>query len=370
MKILIVGFGTIGTPLIKLFLETREALDLNEIMFHKNNPYRDKNEKELDFRYRGRIVDFIRWGAKLVAYPKYRNAFETMLAPYGIAPAYSFEEALERADVVIDCTEKEIALGLKEEFYRRYDNGKRLFLAQGSAKGFGKPYAFSVNDAALHHGTDKFLQIVSCNTHQILCVLKTLILDYEGVGNLIDVRCHLDRRVADISQNQSVIGVNIGTPINDVFGAHQTEDADRVLQTIGIREIDMHNTANILPQPFMHVAIFNIRVVQPISRDEVERRFRANPLTAVTYWESNNQGFYEGTGRGHFARILNQTVVQLPSLQVIREGKEIKVCCFTPQDGNSLLSSTAATLWFRNPQTYQDELREHLFKRPFIFDEV
>ncbi|HZI64817.1 MAG TPA: hypothetical protein VFE44_08550, partial [Thermoanaerobaculia bacterium] len=43
-----------------------------------------------------------------------------------------------------------------------------------------------------------------------------------------------------------------------------------------------------------------------------------------------------------------QTVVVLPTLAVRRE-REVYGFCFTPQDGNSLLSSIAAALWLVDP---------------------
>jgi glyceraldehyde-3-phosphate dehydrogenase (NAD(P)) len=52
---------------------------------------------------------------------------------------------------------------------------------------------------------------------------------------------------------------------------------------------------------------------------------------------------------------LNQTVVVEQTLNV-RNGNEINGFCFTPQDGNSLLSSLAATLWFLYPHSYKEKL--------------
>ena len=51
--------------------------------------------------------------------------------------------------------------------------------------------------------------------------------------------------------------------------------------------------------------------------------------------------FSFGRDHGYFGRLLNQTVVPVPTLAV-RDGREISGFCFTPQDGNSLLSSLAA----------------------------
>ena len=67
--------------------------------------------------------------------------------------------------------------GLRED--RRDPKG---FLAQGSEFGFGKPYAMGINDEALVPGEDRFLQIVSCNTHNIACLIKTLGTDGSARG--------------------------------------------------------------------------------------------------------------------------------------------------------------------------------------------
>jgi glyceraldehyde-3-phosphate dehydrogenase (NAD(P)) len=52
----------------------------------------------------------------------------------------------------------------------------------------------------------------------------------------------------------------------------------------------------------------------------------------------------------------------------VRDGHEITGFCFTPQDGNSLLSSIAATAWLMYPETC--EQRIHQFVNSYLFDEV
>ena len=47
--------------------------------------------------------------------------------------------------------------------------------------------------------------------------------------------------------------------------------------------------------------------------------------------------------------------------------KEIVGTCFTPQDGNSLLSSIAASLWFMYPDSYEERLAP---VRPYFFSEI
>ena len=69
---------------------------------------------------------------------------------------------------------------------------------------------------------------------------------------------------------------------------------------------------------------------------------------------------------------MNQTVFCAKSPQIIvePEGDEIIGACFTPQDGNALLSSAATILWYLDPDTYRARMRSLFYKRPYIFTEV
>ena len=95
-------------------------------------------------------------------------------------------------------------------------------------------------------------------------------------------------------------------------------------------------------------------------------RLDTNDLIATTDKVNANEVFSFGRDHGHFGRILNQTVVSIPSLNV-RNDTEITGFCFTPQDGNSLLSSIAITGWFLYPHSYQSKIQ---CLAPFFFDEV
>ncbi len=363
---LIVGTGTIGKPLIRLALEIKNHLGLDEVIFHKN---------QADLKSRGMLHGFHLRGAKLAVYKDKMREFKDLLAPFGFGPSCTFEEALERADVVVDCTAKGVGLSLRDKYYKTFSGKIKGFIAQGSEAGFGKPYAFDINDRALIPGQDNLLQVVSCNTHQILCILKTLGFDPENTGNfdygnVVRARFYLARRAGDISQDESTIGVEVGKAGNSRYGSHQAEDAMRVIGTLTDQDLNLHAAADILNNPFTHVIYFQVELKEKITREEVERRFRKNPLTAVTYQITNNQVFSEGRDRGAYGRIINQTVVCLPSLEVLPGGHEIIGRCFTPQDGNALLSSIAATLWFLDPITYRKRVQELFSEPPFLFQEI
>ena len=95
-------------------------------------------------------------------------------------------------------------------------------------------------------------------------------------------------------------------------------------------------------------------------------KLRLNKNVACTHKTMASTIFSFGRDHGYFGRLLNQTVVSVPTLGV-RKGHEISGFCFTPQDGNSLLSSVAATAWFLDPPTYEQRLQ---FMMPYLFEEV
>ena len=89
----------------------------------------------------------------------------------------------------------------------------------------------------------------------------------------------------------------------------------------------------------------------------------ANTRIAVTYKESANQVFSFGRDHGYYGRLMNQAVVALQTLAV-RNSNEVVGFSFTPQDGNPLLSTVAALLWYLEPETREEKidiLRRYLF---------
>jgi glyceraldehyde-3-phosphate dehydrogenase (NAD(P)) len=98
----------------------------------------------------------------------------------------------------------------------------------------------------------------------------------------------------------------------------------------------------------MHSIWFNLDLTRDMSLDEVRQRLRDNPRVAITDKRYANLIFSFGRDHGYYGRILSQTVVVLPTVTVQRK-RSVYGFCFTPQDGNSLLSSVAATLWLIDP---------------------
>jgi glyceraldehyde-3-phosphate dehydrogenase/erythrose-4-phosphate dehydrogenase len=268
--------------------------------------------------------------------------------------------------VVIDCTAEGLGNRHKRDVYTHLPDTKGC-IAQGSEFGFGKMYARGINDAALVPGEDRFLQVVSCNTHNLAVIVATLGLDEEAPDNLEEGRFVCLRRSTDISQTEAFLPAPEALPHKDPqFGTHHARDAWHLFETVGL-DLNLFSSAIKLNTQYMHSLWFNVRVKRAVSRDEVLAKLQANPYVALTQKTMASTIFSFGRDHGYFGRILNQTVISIPTLTVHEGGHEITGFCFTPQDGNSLLSSLSATAWLLDPDDYDSRL--HIVK-PYLFDEV
>jgi len=351
-NILIVGTGTIGEPLIGLLSDFKNKLNIN-VYFHKRTPLLDECAK---------VESLCNRGAKLVVDKEKTNEFLNLRH----RPVCNYEDALSMADVIIDCTPAgNIAKELHYKPLARKDK-KRLFIAQGSEKGFGLPYAYGINDSALLRSTPDFVQVVSCNTHNICSIIKSLSPDFDKILNS-DFTCI--RRANDVSQNGSFIASpQVGGHPDTTFGTHHARDASKVLETM-YHILPIYSSALKINSQYMHTIRFNVRLTGYHDNHSVEHMFRENPFVALTYKDLANKVFSFGRDHGYYGRIFNQTVVSLPSLGTVNLAGSTKVTgfCFTPQDGNSLLSSIAAALYHIYGQGYIEKMK--MFNK-YLFSEV
>ena len=347
----IVGTGTIGEPLVGILSTFKEQFGIDEVTFHKRTPL---------LTDRSKVVAACRDGAKLAVDKERRQKFVEM----GMVPSYEAEEAIERANVIIDCTP--VGNENKEKLYNKFAGNGRGFIAQGSEDGFGKKYARGINDKALIKGQDQFIQVVSCNTHNLAVLIDTIALGPEKEDNLAESRFVCMRRANDLSQEGDFIPApEVGKHDDPQFGTHQGRDAHYLFKTLGL-DLDIYSSALKLNTQYMHTIHFNLKLRRGINKDELMRRLQGNARVALTNKKSAASVFSFGRDHGMFGRILNQTVIVTQSL-AMRGDKENVGTCFTPQDGNSLLSSIAASLWFMYPDSYEEKLTA---VRPYFFSEI
>lgn len=366
-SVLVVGTGTIGEPLTGLLSIQAKNLGVDEVLFYKHTPRR----ADLPL-----VLGLLRKGATLCTNNENFEKFREM----GVDPTYTFEEALDVSQVIIDCSPSKAGLANKEKFYNNRIEKNRAFIAQGSEFGFGTMYASGINDCVIKK--NKFIQVVSCNTHNISNVLKNLAFDPEkrieenlGPSNLKEANFLVIRRASDISQTQDFIPApEVGKHNDEVFGTHHARDAFHLYKTLGYDENDLKlfSSAIKLNTQFMHTLYFDVRLKNvKLTKEEVIQRFIDDKQTAITYKQQAAQVFSFGREHGHFGRILDQSVVVLPTLHTMdyESGTRIVGYCFTPQDGNSLLSSaTAVTHYLHDDEEEAKNKLKSLLK--YQFDEV
>jgi glyceraldehyde-3-phosphate dehydrogenase type II len=348
----VVGTGTIGEPLIGLLCSFKEQAGFSEVTFHKRSPIPRDVPKLRALIGKGAILS--------VDEDRVRD-FEGL----GIKADLTHEEALDKADVVVDCTPSGVGISNKNRFYEKFLYNTKGFIAQGSEFGFGKMYARGINDKVLQEDKDKFIQVVSCNTHNLCALINTIALS-DGEDNLEEARFLCIRRANDISQVSGFVPApEVGSHKDPVFGTHHARDAYHVFRTRGL-EYNLWSSALKLNTQYMHCIYFTLRLKRAVTKPEVLARLKADELISLTKKTSAGEVFSFGRDHGFFGRILNQTVIVEPALEV-RKGHEVIGFCFTPQDGNSLLSSFSAVTWLLHPNTY---IERTTCLKPYFFPEV
>ena len=343
----VVGTGTIGEPLIGLLTEYKKELGIDEVTFHKNS-----------VSERPKVKALLRRGAKLVVDADKVEGFKAM----GVEPAMLHDQALNEATVVIDCSPK--GMDMKEKLYTHYEHNTKGFIAQGSEFGFGTMYARGINDDVLK-ASGQYVQVVSCNTHNLSCIIDTLALT-EGDDNLLEGSFVCMRRANDISQVKDFCPApQVGSHKDGKFGTHHARDAYHLFQTRGL-ELNLFSSAIKLSTQYMHSLWFDLRLKRPTTLESLKARIKANDRIAITEKKDANTVFSFGRDQGHYGRILNQTVIPLSTLTMPSENRVVGFC-FTPQDGNSLLSSVAAALRFIHPEDFEERIQ---VLKPYFFDEV
>jgi glyceraldehyde-3-phosphate dehydrogenase (NAD(P)) len=347
----IVGTGTIGEPLIGILCEQKSGLGIDEITFHKHTPLTSDKPK---------VQSLINKGARLSVLEDRIDDFKAI----GLEPEFTMEEAIARASVVIDCTPKGFGHANKKKFYEKYTDRVKGFLAQGSEDNFGKKYARGINDHVITK-EDQFLQIVSCNTHNLACLINTIALSISP-DNLLSGKFVCIRRSNDISQTSSFVPApTINDHSDNTYGTHHAKDAAELFKTMNL-DLNLFSSSLKVNSQYMHVVWFNLELKEITNKEKVLELLKQDKRIALTEHHSTNTVFSFGRDQGQYGRILNQTVIVEDSINV-KNGNEITGFCFTPQDGNSILSSISATVKFLNPHSYQEKINS---LSNFFFDRV
>ena len=253
----VVGTGTIGEPLIGLLCDYKEQLGIDQITFHKNSPLKDDRSK---------VISLLKRGARIAVNEDKIQGFKDL----GIESDLTAEDAISRASVVIDCTPSGIGRSNKETYYKKFQEDVKGFIAQGSEDGFGMKYARGINDSVMKENSDnQFIQVVSCNTHNISCITNTIAIKDFGPDNLKEGRFMCIRRANDTSQSGNFIAApSVGVHEDESFGSHHAKDSYDLFSTLGY-DLNMFSSAMKVNSQYMHVLWFYLKTKEAVTLNDV-----------------------------------------------------------------------------------------------------
>ena len=105
------------------------------------------------------------------------------------------------------------------------------------------------------------------------------------------------------------------------------------------RELNLFSSAIKLPTQYMHTLWFTLRFTDTIQHEEIMENLYSSEFLMATEKMSSNKVFCD---HGYHGRLLSHGIVAEQSLHV--KDNVLTGYCFTPQDGNALLSSVAGTV--------------------------
>ena len=217
-----------------------------------------------------------------------------------------------------------------------------------------------INNDVLENDSNRYL-IASCNTHNIASIVKTFALDQSR--ELVEGQFVCLRRANDVSQNDSFSpSPTITKHSNQEFGTHHARDVHELFAQEG-KELNLFSSAIKLPTQYMHTLWFTLRFTDTIQHEEIMENLYSSEFLMATEKMSSNKVFSFGRDHGYHGRLLSHGIVAEQSLHV--KDNVLTGYCFTPQDGNALLSSVAGTVQHYYKDNWTEKMKtfnRYIFK--------
>lgn len=314
MNILVNGIGNIGTTILQLLVRYKNEFGIAKIYANKNS-LKSWHHAEIDYLKEQGII---------LTSPERATNFE------------SFEKILTTVDYVFECGAN--GSGLKNKLL--YSSHKNIsgVSAQGSEKGFGISYMSGVNDDSI--SGEKFVHVVSCNTHGTAAVLS--MLGGKKMENLVSADCVVVRRSEDLGNHERLVTANVvARHLDPLIGTHHAIDVIDIYKSLGIM-CNLSSSDITTPSQLLHAVRFNLTLKEPITQKEIENRIAKNPYLSITQKFDSNVIFEQGRRYGFNGRIFSHAIVVSQNLLV--HSNMVKGWAFVPQEGNSILSTLHAFL--------------------------
>lgn len=313
MNVLVNGVGNIGSTVLNILISKKDSLGINTVYALKNTP-QPWNSEELEILQEKGVIICSTHSSKFTSLDAIKNEI----------------------DYVFDCTNN--GGGMKNKsWYQNLPNLKGA-CAQGSEKNFGKSHMLGINDESIWG--EKFVHIVSCNTHAIASIVSTLT---EGNYNEIDfVDFVIVRRSEDIGNHQRLVSANVvARHLDSCLGTHHSIDVLDLYKTINV-DFNVTSSDITTPSQLMHGVRFSIRMKNEGHLDKLSERIENNELVASTVKFDSNVIFELGRRYGFNGRIFSHAVII--DNNTLETPTEVKGWAFIPQEGNTILSTINAFL--------------------------
>ncbi|MEX1001937.1 MAG: hypothetical protein WDZ35_07470 [Crocinitomicaceae bacterium] len=280
MIVLVNGIGNIGTTLLNLLVNYQNELKVTEIYGHKRHIQEWENQE---------IQLLQQKGVKIC----------TSTPGDGLE---QLEQVLKKVNYIFETTENGVGLQNKE----RYNRLTELVgcSAQGSEKGFGTSFMSGVNNEIIEG--EKFVHIVSCNTHGSAALIKTLAGN--DLANLEKADMVVVRRSEDIGNHRRLVSANVvARHLDSSAGTHHAVDVIDLFQTIG-RDLEITSSDITTPSQLMHGLRFAISL-KKLNREVIQKQINENPYIASSKKFDSNIIFEMGRRYGFNGRIYSHAIV-------------------------------------------------------------
>lgn len=310
MKILVNGLGNIGTTLINLLYEFQKPLGITHIYALKNviEPWKVED------------LSFI-------------EKLGVEVCTKGVSNYTPLKNIINDVDYIFDCTAN--GMGIKNKaWYEALPNLKGCS-SQGSEKKFGKSFMTGMNNEMIKGC--KFVYIVSCNTHGISSILKTLSGD--DFNQIEESDFVVVRRSEDLGSHQKLVSANVVARHLSEDGTHHAIDALDLFNSIGL-QVKITSSDITTPSQLMHSVRFNIKFKMPILK--TKEPITSSSLVSKTHKFDSNTIFEIGRRYGFMGRLYSHAVIVENNL--LLDEHSVRGWAFIPQEGNTLISTIHAYL--------------------------
>ncbi|MGB1040732.1 MAG: hypothetical protein ACPGVD_07670 [Flavobacteriales bacterium] len=328
MKVLVNGIGNIGTTLLSLLVDHKKELEIEEVIGLKNSVVSDWNKEE--------IAILKQKGVRLIEKQKLSEN--------------ELKEILDSVDYIMDANTNSIGLNNKE-LYAILPNLKGCS-AQGSEKGFGIPFMSGINNECI--AKEKFVQIVSCNTHSLSTLLS--VFSDSNFANIKEADFVIVRRSEDIGNHQRLVAANVvSRHLNSHIGTHHAIDVKDLFRTINL-EVPVQSSDITTPSQLMHSVRFNIKLSSSMNEQSMFELIDKNDLVSTTNKFDSNVIFELGRRYSKYGRLYSHVIINSNNILFDKDENRIKGWGFIPQEGNTIISTLHAFLLQVNPDLAKEKI--------------